>query len=64
MLCLFPSEIPLTTANIYTALANAGPLDALFGVPLVLKLLSESGEAGIELLKQFKLVSHTVECTI
>ncbi|KZO94102.1 acetyl-CoA synthetase-like protein [Calocera viscosa TUFC12733] len=54
---LFPqSLIPLTTANIHTLLTSPDcNAEALFGVPYVLKILSEDPE-GLEVLKSFKLV--------
>lgn len=57
LLCLFPSEIPLTTQNVNSALANAGPVQGLYVVPYVLKLLAESDQ-GISLLQSFKLVTY------
>ncbi|KZT51231.1 putative aminoadipate reductase [Calocera cornea HHB12733] len=54
---LFPqSLIPLTTANIHTLLTSPDcNAEALFGVPYVLKILSEDPD-GLEVLKSFKLV--------
>ncbi len=56
-LSLFPSDIPLITANITAALERAGPVEGLYVVPYVLKLLAES-DAGIQLLQSFKLVTY------
>ncbi|KAJ9094096.1 hypothetical protein QFC21_006197 [Naganishia friedmannii] len=57
LLSLFPSELPLTTANIIAALENADHTEGFYVVPYVLKLLGES-EAGIRLLQAFKIVTY------
>lgn len=57
LLSLFPSELPLTTANITAALENASKTEGFYVVPYVLKLLGES-EAGIRLLQGFKIVTY------
>ncbi|KAJ9111498.1 hypothetical protein QFC22_006525 [Naganishia vaughanmartiniae] len=57
LLSLFPSELPLTTANITSALENADHTEGFYVVPYVLKLLGES-EAGIRLLQAFKIVTY------
>ncbi|EJU02829.1 L-aminoadipate-semialdehyde dehydrogenase [Dacryopinax primogenitus] len=56
-ICLFPqSLIPLTTENICKLLTSRScNAEALFGVPYVLKILSEDPE-GMNVLKSFKLV--------
>jgi acyl-CoA synthetase (AMP-forming)/AMP-acid ligase II len=56
-LALFPSSIPLTTANILSALKAAPEVQGFYVVPYVLKLLAES-EEGVRLLKGFRLVTY------
>ncbi|KIJ67974.1 hypothetical protein HYDPIDRAFT_83419 [Hydnomerulius pinastri MD-312] len=55
-LYLFPTgSIPLTSANVIKLLAQAPDVQALYGVPLALKLLAETPE-GLEVLRSLKLV--------
>ncbi|KAG1719306.1 L-aminoadipate-semialdehyde dehydrogenase [Suillus lakei] len=55
-LYLFPTgSIPLTSANIINLLKQAPDVEALYGVPLALKLLAETPE-GLQVLKGLKLV--------
>ncbi|KAH7888517.1 L-aminoadipate-semialdehyde dehydrogenase, partial [Phlebopus sp. FC_14] len=55
-LYLFPTgSIPLTSANVIKLLAQAPDIQTLYGVPLALKLLSETPE-GLEVLRGLKLV--------
>ncbi|KAG0707371.1 L-aminoadipate-semialdehyde dehydrogenase, partial [Suillus ampliporus] len=55
-LYLFPTgSIPLTSANVIKLLKQAPDVEALFGVPLALKLLAETLE-GLQVLRGLKLV--------
>ncbi|KAG2150554.1 L-aminoadipate-semialdehyde dehydrogenase [Suillus clintonianus] len=55
-LYLFPTgSIPLTSANVIKLLKQAPDVEALYGVPLALKLLAETPE-GLQVLKGLKLV--------
>jgi hypothetical protein len=55
-LYLFPTgSIPLTSANVVKLLQQAPDVEALYGVPLALKLLAETPE-GLQVLKGLKLV--------
>lgn len=55
-LYLFPiGSIPLTSANVIKLLKQAPDVEALYGVPLALKLLAETTE-GLQVLKSLKLV--------
>jgi hypothetical protein len=55
-LYLFPTgTIPLTSANVIKLLKQAPDVEALYGVPLALKLLAETPE-GLQVLKDLKLV--------
>ncbi|KAG1775414.1 L-aminoadipate-semialdehyde dehydrogenase [Suillus placidus] len=55
-LYLFPTgTIPLTSANVIKLLKQAPDVEALYGVPLALKLLAETTE-GLQVLKSLKLV--------
>ncbi|KAG2146015.1 putative aminoadipate reductase [Suillus bovinus] len=54
---LFPTGlIPLTSTNVIKLLEQAPDVEALFGVPLALKLLAETTE-GLQVLKSLKLVT-------
>lgn len=55
-LYLFPTgSMPLTSTNVIKLLKQAPDVEALFGVPLALKLLAETTE-GLQVLKSLKLV--------
>ncbi|KAF9219622.1 L-aminoadipate-semialdehyde dehydrogenase [Gyrodon lividus] len=55
-LYLFPTgSIPLTSANVIKLLAQAPDVQALYGVPLALKLLAETPE-GLDVLRSLRLV--------
>ncbi|OAX43282.1 L-aminoadipate-semialdehyde dehydrogenase [Rhizopogon vinicolor AM-OR11-026] len=56
-LYLFPTgSIPLTSANVIKLLKQAPDVEALYGVPLALKLLAETPE-GLQVLRGLKLVT-------
>ncbi|KAG2059105.1 L-aminoadipate-semialdehyde dehydrogenase [Suillus hirtellus] len=58
-LYLFPTgSMPLTSTNVIKLLKQAPDVEALFGVPLALKLLAETTE-GLQVLKNLKLVSFS-----
>ncbi|KAF8839463.1 L-aminoadipate-semialdehyde dehydrogenase [Paxillus ammoniavirescens] len=55
-LYLFPTgSIPLTSANVVKLLAQAPDVQALYGVPLAIKLLTETPE-GLDVLKGLRIV--------
>ncbi|KAG1732264.1 putative aminoadipate reductase [Suillus paluster] len=55
-LYLFPTgSIPLTSANVIKLLKQAPDVEALYGVPLALKLMAETPE-GLRVLRDLKLV--------
>ncbi|KAG2088169.1 L-aminoadipate-semialdehyde dehydrogenase [Suillus discolor] len=58
-LYLFPTgSMSLTSTNVIKLLKQAPDVEALFGVPLALKLLAETTE-GLQVLKNLKLVSFS-----
>ncbi|KIJ19149.1 hypothetical protein PAXINDRAFT_161353 [Paxillus involutus ATCC 200175] len=56
-LYLFPTgSIPLTSANVIKLLAQAPDVQALYGVPLAIKLLTETPE-GLDVLRGLRIVT-------